>query len=249
MAFFDVFGSYFNGKNHIELIKVKRQDPLGRKKAAKGMHFLGRIEAPTPKVGERVAQARIESGIMGMIAPTHTEKNVGIFVDINGVLDDYSGWTKLMAMPNQNSMSDLERLGVVVSADKLAKLASLALKYNASLICTSEWRIRGITISDLIGELADPVGTESEAYLYKLIADRDILEFTYKTPYERTCKTSRSDEIFEYIESEKISHCLVLEDSHPIPKSLNPVFTSEHNGLTSSHFSKIEGLLKSFESI
>lgn len=246
MALYDIFALHLNGETYVEPIKVKRTDREGSKKAAKGMEFIGRLKSTTPKAATMAAKTRLSSGIISLPSTGELSPSFAIFCDINGVLDDFSSWGKLLARPDEGQLTDLARLRVLVSADKLERLVKLAIKYNAIIVCTSEWRKRGINIYDLVRSVLGKDGTEEQQEFVHFNRSALFYHTSEATPYSRDYSDSRSDEIIEYVLENKITHCTVLEDSHKIPEVLNPIMVSEHNGIGDGHFERLESMLKEF---
>lgn len=166
--------------------------------------------------------------------PNTTELRKAIYCDFNGVLDDFE------LGRNCNEWDVDFRLPKIVHIDRLISVVKLAIKHNAQLVISSDWRKHGIVYYNVLKRAIHLRGTEEQA---------EWLKENRKTIRELCCDstgTSKNDdrdlEIREHIRDNKITHCVVFEDDRFISEALNPVMVY-HPGLSDEHIELADKIL------
>lgn len=185
-----------------------------------------------PKSARTALNKNIEKIKKALDSNTNMQTNKAIFCDFNGVLDEFG---------KESTESNLKfKLPKLACPDKIVRLVNLAIKHNAKMVFISEHRKFGIGLKVIIGRCLLHNSTEEHKKFYN-DNKRKISELTQvrSTPV----RSSRSQEIKEYILDEGITHCVVFEDNHPILPELNPVMTEWNIGLLDKHIEKADKFL------
>jgi hypothetical protein len=242
MPKFDIWSS--PGKR-LTAIKVKRDNTS----KIDGSIYLATLISSTKSSALTQANTRVQSGLIKfpksddfssgdikkssikeLIKPDVMKK--GIYCDFNGVLDDID--------KDSNEHSASFRVPKLACPHKIMKVTKLALKHNADLIMTSEWRKQGITYYCVIARCLLNCGIQEYVDFYNENQDA-ITELCMVSPTDDF--SERTNEIRYHINECGYSHFVVFEDSHFIEKDLNPIITQWSVGLLDEHIERADIIL------